>query len=82
MWKNRLIRKIGLISKFITSSPEKNKKTIALHTLPNISRNKGNQTTIFGQLVECNTKNILILKNHTQNGVDKLFPKPFLKVQS
>ena len=80
MRKNRLIRKIRLISKFITSSPEK--KTIALHTLPNISRSKGNQTTIFGQLVECNTRNILILKYHTQNGVDKLFPEPFLKVQS
>ena len=32
----------------------------------------------FGHLLECNTKNIL-LKNRTQNVVDKLFPDPFLK---
>ena len=67
MWKNRLIRKIRLISKFITSSPEE-KKTIALHTLPNISRSKGNQTTKFGQLVELNIRNILFEKSYAKCG--------------
>ena len=47
----------------------------------NISRSKGNQTMKFGQLIEYNMKNIL-LKNHTQNVVEKLFPDPFLKNQN
>ena len=38
MWKNGLIRKIRLISKFMTSQPEK--QTIAMLVLPNISRSK------------------------------------------
>ena len=32
----------------------------------------------FGQLIECNMKNIF-LKNHTQNVVEKLVPDPFQK---
>ena len=31
------------------------KQTIAMHILPNISRNKGNQTVIMGQLIEYNS---------------------------
>ena len=34
----------------MTSEPEK--QTIAMHILPNISRNKSNQTMKFGQLIE------------------------------
>ena len=41
--KNGLIRKIRLISKFMTSQPVK--QTIAMHMLPNISRGKGNIET-------------------------------------
>ena len=41
--KNGWIRNIKLISKFMTSQPEK--QTIAIHILPNISRSKSNQTT-------------------------------------
>ena len=41
-------------------------------------RSKDNQTLRFGQLIECNMRNIF-LKNHTQNGVKKLVPDPFLK---
>ena len=37
-----------------------------------------NQTIKFGQLIECNIRNIS-LKNHTQNVMEKLFPDPFLK---
>ena len=44
--KNGLLRKIRLISKFMTSQP-----TITIHILSNISRNKGKQTLKFGQLI-------------------------------
>ena len=53
-------------------------KPIGTQILPNISRTKGNQTMKFGQLIECNMKNIL-LKNYTQNAVEKLFLDPFLR---
>ena len=39
-WKSGLIRRIRLISKFVTSQP--GKQTIAIHILFNISRSKGN----------------------------------------
>ena len=54
------------------------KQTIAIHTLLNISRTKGNQTIKFGQLIKYNIRNIF-LENHTQNVAEKLFPDPFLK---
>ena len=52
--KNGLIRKIRLISKFMTSQPCQ--QTITMHTLPNISRSKGSKTMKFGQLMEYNKK--------------------------
>ena len=39
-------------------------RTIAIHTLPNISRRKGNQTTKFGQFIEYNMRNIFVEKLH------------------
>ena len=42
MKQNNLIRKIWLISNFMTS--QLGKQTIAIHILPNISRSKCNQT--------------------------------------
>ena len=45
--ENGLIRNVKLISKFMTSQPWK--QTIAIRTLPNISRIKDNQTMKFGQ---------------------------------
>ena len=39
------------------------------------------KTMKFGQLIEYN-REILFLKNHTQNVVEKLFPGPFLKNQN
>ena len=42
------IRKIRLISTFIASQP--GQQTITIRILPNISRSKGNQTMIFGQI--------------------------------
>ena len=47
--KNSLIRKIRLISKFMTSKP--GLQTIPIHILPNISQSKSNQTMKFGQLI-------------------------------
>ena len=44
--------------------------------LTNILRNKGNQAIKFGLSIEYNLRNIL-LQNHTQNVVEKLFPDPF-----
>ena len=63
----------------MTSQPEK--QALAIHTVPNISRSKGNQTLKFGQLIEHNIR-INFLENHTQNMVAKLFPEPFLRSQN
>ena len=37
-------------------------QTIAIHIFPNISRSKGNQTTKFFQLIECNKRSIFLQK--------------------
>ena len=54
-----MIIKIRLASKLKTSTPAKKKK-IAIHSLPNISRRKDNQTIKFGQLIEYIIKNIFL----------------------
>ena len=54
MEKNGLIRKLRLISTFMTSQP--GKQTMATHIVNNISRSKGNQAMEFGQLIECTEK--------------------------
>ena len=58
MWENGLIRKLRLISKYMTSQP--GEQTITINILPNILRNKGNQKMEFGQLIEYNVGNILL----------------------
>ena len=58
--KSSLIRKIRLISKFIMSQP--GLQTITIHILPNISRNKGNHTMKFAQLVEYKKRNSFFLQ--------------------
>ena len=58
MHQNGFIRKIRLISNFMT--PKAGKKTIEIHKWPNISRSKGKQTMNVGQLIDCNMiKNFL-----------------------
>ena len=42
----------------MTSQP--GKETITIHILPNISQSKSSQTLKFGQLVECNKRNICL----------------------
>ena len=39
------------------------KQTITIHVFPNISRSKDNQTIKFGQLIECNMRNIFLEKS-------------------
>ena len=56
--KKDLIRKIRLISKFMTS--QTGSQTNTIHILPNISRSKGNETMKFDQvIVYRNTKSFL-----------------------
>ena len=47
MYKKSLIKKIRLISKFVTSQP--GKQTIAVHILSNIFRSNDDQAMKFGQ---------------------------------
>ena len=71
MSKNGLIRKIKLISKFMTSQP--GQQTIEINILINFSRSKGNQTMKFGQLTVYVIRNIFLrykafLKNKKRSG--------------
>ena len=52
----------------MTSGPEKQTMTIHIHILPTISASKGNQTMIFGQLIEYNMRNIFLEKSCTKCG--------------
>ena len=74
MQQNGLIRKIRLISNFMTSQP--GLQTIVIQILSNISRSKGNQTMKFGQLIECNMRNPLVEKSYTKCG-GETSPRPF-----
>ena len=60
----------------MTSQP--GKQTIIIHTLPNISRSKGNQTMKFGQLIEYNTRNIFFEKSYAICGGETI-PRHFFK---
>ena len=57
-----LIRKIWLISKFMSSQPEK--QTTTIHIFPNISRSNDNQRMKFDQLIEHNRINIFLHKSY------------------
>ena len=76
MYKNGLMRKIRLISKFMTSQP--GQQTIAIHILPIISKSKGNQTIKFGQLIEYNMRNIFVEKSYAKFGGETI-PRHFSK---
>ena len=65
MYQNVLIKK--------TSQP--GKQTIVIFILPNILRNKGNQTLKFGQLIECNMRNIFLEKSYAKCG-GETSPRP------
>ena len=53
-------------------------QTIVLQILPNISGSKGNQTMKFGQLTECNIRNIFLEKLYTKSR-GETSPDPFQK---
>ena len=71
---SNFIKKIKLISKFMTSQP--GKKIIAIHILPNFSGRKDNQIRKFGQLIEYNMRNIFLEKSSTKCGGDTIL-RPF-----
>ena len=52
------------------------KQTLSIHILTNISESKGNQTMKFGQLTECDMRNIFLEKSHTKCG-GKTSSRPF-----
>ena len=64
MQKNNLIRKMRLISKFMTSQTREH--TVAIHILPNISRSASNQAMKFGRLIEYNIRNLFLEKLYTK----------------
>ena len=64
----------------MTSKSEK--QLFVMHIFPNISRKRVNQIMEFCHLREYNMREKCFLKNHTQNGVEKLFLAPFLKNQN
>ena len=66
IYKNGLIRKIRLVLKLMTS--QLGRQTVAIHILPNISKNEGNQTMKFGPLIEYNVTDIFVEKSYTKCG--------------
>ena len=77
-----IIRKLRLISKFMTS--QNWKQMITIHILPYISRSKGNQTMKFGQLIEYNMRNMFFEKWYIKCGGeaswDVFIKKPKLSI--
>ena len=71
-----MIKKLWLISKLKTSQTEP--EVITIHILPNISIIKDNQTKNFGWLIECNMRNIFLVKWWTKCGGEAC-PRPFYK---
>ena len=65
-----MIGKIRLTSNFMMLQP--GVQTIAIHKLPNISQSKGNQTTKFGLLIECNK--IFFFESYAENEARRLVP--------
>ena len=51
------------------------------YTLTNISRSTDNQAMKFGQLIQCNIKNVFLEKSHTKCDGETM-PDPFLKNQN
>ena len=70
-----VIKKLTLILKIMTSPT--GKQIITINILTNISRNKVNQRMKFGQLIECNVRNISLYKNHTKNKSRRIVPNLF-----
>ena len=76
MQENGLIRKLRLISKFITSSTLK--QIIKIQILTNTSRSNDNKTMKLGQLIEYNVKNIFLQNSCTKWGTKTSFRPLFV----
>ena len=76
MQKDGLIKKIGLISKLMTSQSGKQK--IAIRIQPKFLISKYNQTIKSSQLIEYSTRNIFLQKSLTKcrgETIPRLFSK-------
>ena len=60
------MRKLWLVSKFMTSQAKQ--QVITINIFPNISRSKGNQTMKFGLLIDYNMRNIFLEKSYAKYG--------------
>ena len=75
MQEKGLMRKLRLVSKFMTS--QTGQQIITTHVFSNIARSKGNKTMKFGQLIEYDVRGIL-RNNHAENEAGILVPDCFL----
>ena len=60
------MRKLWLISKFMTSQTKQ--QVITINIFPNISRSKGKQTMKFSLLIDYNMRNIFLEKSYAKYG--------------
>ena len=60
-------------------SSQPGQQTVAIHILPNISRNKDNLAMKFGQLIEYNMRNIFVENSYTKYAG---IPRPLSKNSS
>ena len=75
LYKNGLIKKIMLISKFMTSQP--GEQTITIHTSLDISKSKRSKKMKFGQIIEFSRRNIFLQKLCAVNEAWRLVPNLF-----
>ena len=80
MKENGLIRKLSLISMFMTFMT--GQQVITIHMLSKITKSKGNQAMKFGQLIEGKMICIYFLKTHTKSVVEKLVTDSFINGQN
>ena len=71
----RLDKKDNVNFKFDDATPCLTNNCV-IHILPNISRSKANQTMKFGQLIECNMRNIFLETSYTKC-CGETSPRPF-----
>ena len=72
MYQNGLIRRIMLVSNFMTPHLVNNCNTHIAQYL----ESKSSQTMKFGQLIKCNMRNIFFEKSYTKCGGENS-PRPF-----
>ena len=75
--RNSVVRKIKLISKFMTSQP--GKQTIAIHILCNISGREDNQRPRPGQLIEYNIRSTFLEILYTKCGGETFMQSKLLQ---